>query len=87
KNQLLSLERDVFLRGYVKAFLLSIGNCEVCRECVNTREDCKNKRKARPTPEGLAVDLFSTVSKVGFPIKVLRDHFEEINRYAILLVQ
>lgn len=87
KKQLLDLERDVFLQGNVKTFLLSIGICSICGECVKDKADCKNKNLARPTPEGMAVDVFSTVSKVGFPIKVLKDHSEEINRYAILLVQ
>ncbi|MFW9848325.1 MAG: DUF2284 domain-containing protein [Candidatus Thorarchaeota archaeon] len=87
KSQLLTLERDIFLQGYVKAFLLSIGNCTLCGECVANRADCKHKKRARPTPEGMAVDLFSTVSRVGYPLEVLKDHSAEINRYAILLVQ
>jgi predicted metal-binding protein len=87
KKHLLDLERDVFLQGYVKVFLLSIGICSVCSDCVNNKADCRQKELARPTPEGMAVDVFSTVSKVGYPIKVLMDKLEEINRYAILLVQ
>ncbi len=87
KRDLLKLEREVFLEGYVKTFLLTVGNCSLCSECVNNRADCKHKNLARPAPEGMGVDLFSTVSKLGLPIKVLKDRSEIVNRYAILLVQ
>ncbi|MFW9770009.1 MAG: DUF2284 domain-containing protein [Candidatus Thorarchaeota archaeon] len=87
ERQLLDLEREVFLQGYVKAFVLQMSNCNLCSDCATNRGNCKHKRLARPTPEGLGVDVFSTVSKLGFPIKVLKDRSEEINRYAILMVQ
>jgi predicted metal-binding protein len=84
---LIKLEREVFLSGYVKAFLLPITNCEICKECTKERELCKHPELSRPTPEGMAVDVFSTVRKVGYPIEVLIDFSEEVNRYAILLVE
>jgi len=34
----------------------------------------------------MAIDVFSTVRKLGYPIEVLKDYSEEMNRYAILLV-
>jgi predicted metal-binding protein len=87
ETKLLNLERAVFLQGHVKAFVLLASNCNLCADCADNREGCNHKRLARPTPEGLGVDVFATVSKLGFPIRVLKDHSEEINRYAILLVQ
>lgn len=35
-------------------------------------------------PEALAVDVFSTVRQVGYPIEVLTDYSEAMNRYAFL---
>ncbi len=86
-SKLLELEREVFLLGYQKAFILLMGGCPLCEECVSCPDDCRHPGSARPTAEGLAVDLFSTVRKVGYPLEVLRDQSEPMNRYAILLVQ
>ena len=42
---------------------------------------------ARPTPEALAVDVYSTVRAIGYPIQVLSDYTQEMNRYALLLIE
>jgi predicted metal-binding protein len=83
---LLKLEREVFLAGNQKAFVLPIGPCSLCKECVKSRADCRHMEGARPTPEALAIDVFSTARLVGYPIEVLKDHSERMNRYAILLI-
>jgi predicted metal-binding protein len=84
---LVQVEREVFLAGYRKAFLLAMGSCSLCAECTKERDTCKNMKSARPTAEAFAVDLFATVQKYGYPIKVVEDYDEEMNRYAILLIQ
>ena len=38
-------------------------------------------------PEGMAVDVFSTVRQYGLPIEVLDDYKKLMNRYAFLLVE
>jgi predicted metal-binding protein len=85
--KLLKLERAVFLSGNVKAFMLPADNCSICDECVSSREDCKQKKLSRPPPEAMAVDVFSTAKGVGYPIEVLADYDQTMNRYAILLVR
>ena len=85
--KLLSLEREVFLAGNPKAFLLFVDSCSICPECAAERAKCKNKRSARPAPEAMAVDVFSTVSALDYPIKVLRDYSAEMNRYGFMLVK
>ncbi|MHA2301239.1 MAG: DUF2284 domain-containing protein [Candidatus Thorarchaeota archaeon] len=85
--KLLKLEREVFLSGQVKAFMLPADNCSLCDECVPAREDCKQKKLSRPPPEAMAVDVFSTAKGVGYPIEVLTDYDQTMNRYAILLVR
>ena len=85
-TRLLALEREVFLAGNVKAFVLYPGGCRACAECPETLAGCHRPESARPTPEGLAVDVFSTVRHYGLPIDVLKDYDQPMNRYAFLLV-
>ena len=84
---LVALERDVFLSGYQKAFMLVIDSCSICEECVTIRRKCKYPQKFRPTPEGMAVDVYSTVRKYGYHIQVLTDYSQAMNRYAFLLIE
>jgi len=35
----------------------------------------------------MAVDVFTTVRNIGYPIEVLYDYSQEMNRYAFLLIQ
>jgi len=86
-KMLLKIERDVFLAGYHKAFSTFIDECRLCSDCTGKRETCKNTKDSRPGPESLAVDVFKTVSKYGFPINVLKGYNEEMNRYSLLLVE
>ena len=84
--ELIKLEGEVFKAGFVKAFLLFFDSCGICLECAGDRTSCKEPKLARPTPEGMAVDVFSTIRKIGYPIKVLSEYDQEMNRYAFLLV-
>jgi predicted metal-binding protein len=86
-RKLLSLEREVFLSGYYKAFLLFMDSCNLCESCSGVREKCQNPKLARPTPESMAVDVFETVRKIGYPIEVLYNYSQEMNRYAFLLIE
>jgi predicted metal-binding protein len=85
-GRLLEVERAVFLAGHPKAFMLFMDSCSLCEPCAATRRACKEPRAARPSPEALAVDVFSTVRAAGFPIEVLADYAQPMNRYALLLV-
>ena len=84
---LLAVEREVFIAGHPKAFLLFMDSCGLCAECSGKREECKNPKLSRPTPEGMAMDVFSTVRQYGFPIQVLSDVTQTMNRYAFLLIE
>jgi predicted metal-binding protein len=80
------LERAVFLSGYERTFLLFMDSCSLCESCAGEREKCKHPRIARPGPEAMGMDVFSTVRQYGFPINVLPDYSQEMNRYAFLLI-
>ncbi|MFZ1946714.1 MAG: DUF2284 domain-containing protein [bacterium] len=86
-RDMLKLEREVFLAGYHEAFLLPMDSCYLCARCPGVRELCKQPALARPTPEALAVDVYATARQWGYPIEVLRDYSETMNRYAFLLVE
>ena len=45
------------------------------------------KSVSRPTPEGFAMDVFSTVRQFGYRIEVLTDYVQSMNRYAFLLIE
>jgi predicted metal-binding protein len=85
--RLLKMEREVFLAGNPKTFLLFMDSCDVCENCAEERAECRNKRSARPTPEAMAIDVFSTVKQLNYPIEVLKDYSASMNRYAFLLVE
>jgi hypothetical protein len=35
----------------------------------------------------MAIDVFATVRKLGFPIEVLSDYSQAMNRYAFLVIE
>jgi predicted metal-binding protein len=84
--QLVKLEREVFLAGYERAFLLFMDSCCFCKECTGDRRTCNEPRMARPAPEAMAVDVYSTVRRLGFNINVRTEYDQQMDRYAFLLV-
>ena len=87
KGKLLGLEREVFLAGYYKAFLVSFEACSQCEECAANREGCKNQKTARPGADAMGVDVYATARSVGYPIQVLKDYKGTMNRYAFLMIE
>jgi len=83
---LIKLEHDIFLDGYYKAFVLFMDECQLCYECALSRSDCHHKKDSRPSPEALGVDVFATAHKYNYPLDVLKDYSNEMNRFAILLI-
>jgi predicted metal-binding protein len=84
--KLVKLEREVFLAGYERAFLLFMDSCCFCKQCTGDRQTCKKPGMARPAPEAMAVDVYSTVRQYGFPINVRTDYRQKMDRYAFLMV-
>ena len=85
-KRLIKLEREVFLMGHRKAFMLPMDECRLCAECSSTRQECQNPRMSRPTAEGMAVDVYATVRKYGYQVQVLKDYSEPMNRFAFLMI-
>jgi predicted metal-binding protein len=83
---LLKLEQEVFFAGHVKTFLVFMDSCNMCLECAGSPAVCKEPKLARPTADALAMDVYTTVRKLGYPIEVLSDYKQAMNRYAFLLI-
>jgi predicted metal-binding protein len=83
---LISLERDVFLAGYPKAFALFTDACQLCDECVPQPSECKQPALARPSATGMAIDVFGTARRLGYPVEVLPDPASPVNYFGFLLV-
>ena len=84
--KLIKLERAVFLAGFERAFLLFMDSCCFCKECSGRRDTCAQPRMARPAPEAMAVDVYSTVRRFGFELAVRNDYNQKMDRYAFLMV-
>ena len=86
-DKLLNIERELFLSGFQKVFLLNQTCCSLCKECSGNRLDCRDKTKSRPSPESFAVDVYQTVRNAGLEINVVAENPSVINRIAILLIE
>lgn len=86
-GRLIKLERDVFLAGFHKALILFIDPCNFCEDCVPNKDECQHPENARPSPEAMAVDVFSTARNCGYQIEVLADYTKTMNRFGFLLVE
>jgi predicted metal-binding protein len=85
--KLVELERKIFLAGYEKVFFLLFGGCPLCKECQVERSLCIQPERARPAPEAMAVDVYSTVKKIGYPVKVRTEKTQLMDRYVFLMIQ
>ncbi len=85
-QKLVKLERAVFLAGYEKAFLLAMDSCCLCATCPGMRGACQHPQIARPSPESMGVDVFTTVRRYGYPVAVLSAYSQPMDRYAFLLI-
>jgi len=85
--KLVEMERAVFIAGYERAFLLFMDSCCFCRECTGQRETCEQPRMARPSPEAMAVDVYTTVRKVGFEVNVRSEFNQKMDRFAFLMIR
>lgn len=86
-QKMLDFERDVFLAGFQKAFMFTQAPCRLCSRCAGEKGECRQPYKARPTPEAFGIDVYTTARNAGYPIEVVKDYQDKMNRYGILLVE
>ena len=90
-DNVVSMEIEMFLDGFYRAFSMLCGPCILCRHkesgCgILHEEPCRFPGKARPSMEGCGIDVFQTAHNHGFPLKTTRTEEEPRNLYSIILV-
>ncbi len=85
RRHIASLERDMFLDGYYKAFAMGCGPCNLCRTC-DVTQPCKFEEVARPAMEACGIDVYGTLANVGYRLKVVRSFDQMCHFCALLLV-
>ena len=80
-----TLERQLFLSGFYRAFGFGSGPCRRCDEC--NLESCAHPRQARPSMEACGIDVFQTARAQGFPIEVLTSTRCTGNYYGLVLIE
>ena len=84
---LLELEREVFLRGFYKAWSLTAGTCHLCQVCNISEGKCIKPIEARPSMEACGIDVFETARNAGLDLKVLNSKSDDYPRICLLLLR
>ncbi len=61
------LELKTFLLGYPLAAGLIGGSCKLCRKCTGPAGPCRRPLMARPSMEGMGIDVIRTAKRIGLP--------------------
>jgi predicted metal-binding protein len=87
-TNLLALEREIFLAGYYKVFLLPHHSCNFCENCVAgvNRIKCVDKSKSRPSPDAMGIDIFQTARGAGYSLEVATTKDSVTNRFSFVLI-
>ena len=64
-----ALESEAFSSGFPLAAGLIGGSCKLCRRCAGPSRPCRHPMKARPSMEGMGIDVFHTARKIGLPFR------------------
>lgn len=63
------LEKLSWSLGYYRSMGLVVGGCKLCEHCAPLGEPCRHPYRARPSPEGLGMDLTLLARRKGIPLK------------------
>jgi len=81
-----SLERQLFLEGYYKAFSLVGECCALCKACAYP-EPCRFPQEKRPSVESFSIDVIGTLKNLGTTSHVATHTAETFTYYAIILLE
>jgi predicted metal-binding protein len=84
-QDLLALEREIFLDGFHKALAFVAGPCNLCRTC-DVSKPCKLPGKPRPAMEACGIDVFATFANAGVELDVVRSESDPYKLCAMILV-
>ncbi|MCL2663576.1 MAG: DUF2284 domain-containing protein [Oscillospiraceae bacterium] len=81
QNASIAVEIEAYLDG--DALVFSMSDCALCEDCAGRSDlPCRNVKKARPSFHSVGIDVFSTVNRLGLPLKALRSEDEVQNWYS-----
>jgi predicted metal-binding protein len=86
REVLAEIEREVFLAGWYRAFVMAEGPCMLCRPCP-LEPPCRHPHQARPSMEACGIDVYETAHRAGFPLQVVTCREDKPNFYSMLLVE
>ncbi|NPE29003.1 DUF2284 domain-containing protein [Methanococcoides sp. SA1] len=66
---LLILEGESLKKGYRFAIGFSGGDCTYCDTCVKSGEECRHPFSARPSMEGMGIDVVGTLENAGITLE------------------
>jgi predicted metal-binding protein len=84
RRQIASLEREIFLDGYYKAFAMASGPCNICKTC-DTSQPCKFEDLGRPSMEACGIDVYATLANVGYKLEVVKS-YDQLWHYSGLIL-
>lgn len=64
-----ALETKAQSLGFYRAIGLTVGGCKLCSQCTPAGEPCRHPFLARPSPEGLGIDLLQLAIGAGFEVR------------------
>jgi predicted metal-binding protein len=85
RKQIASLEREMFLDGYYKAFGMACGPCNLCRSC-DVGQPCRFENLARPSMEACGIDVYATLANAGYKLKVIKSLNQMCHFCGLILV-
>ncbi len=87
-DNVVAMERELFLDGFYRAFAMLAGYCFTCKDgcAMLQNRPCNFPLKTRPSMESCGIDVFQTAHNHGFPLHTLRTEEETRNIYCLLLV-
>lgn len=85
-NEVVRIERKLFLHGYDKAFSLVSGACALCKKCTYPKA-CRFPKERRPPVEAFSIDLIGTMKNLGIRTPVAQETSDIFKYYAIILLE
>jgi predicted metal-binding protein/2-polyprenyl-3-methyl-5-hydroxy-6-metoxy-1,4-benzoquinol methylase len=83
-EQLLALEKALFLGGHTEALAFGAGPCPVCSTCV-TDGRCRFPEKLRPSLEACGVDVYETARRAGLNLNPVQHHLGYVKYVGLVL--
>ncbi len=81
----LGIESFLRQKGYSKAFGIGALPCDLCEVCtVDTH--CEHPQEARPTLQGCSIDVFQTMSNIGWKLVAGQEPCSEHQTVGIILI-